>query len=139
MPNAERITQIHNYYMNIALLTSSLSYCCRLKVGAIAVKDGRIISTGYNGTPSGWDNFCEDDGGSTLPEVLHAESNMIAKLARSNESGKACDIYMSHSPCIHCAKMLYQMEVNAVYFHDFYRSKDGIEFLQKCNIPVTQI
>ena len=61
MPNAERITQIHNYYMNIALLTSSLSYCCRLKVGAIAVKDGRIISTGYNGTPSGWDNFCEDD------------------------------------------------------------------------------
>ena len=124
------------------------SYAKRLNVGAIVVKDDRIISIGYNGMPSGWDNDCEevigqDEVGSLIlkskPEVLHAESNAIAKLAKSNESGNDATLFVTHSPCLDCAKLIYQSGITTVYFKDNYRSNDGIEFLRKSNVEVTKI
>ena len=125
-----------------------LSHAKRLNVGAIVVKDDRIISIGYNGMPSGWDNDCEevigqDEVGSLVlkskPEVLHAESNAIAKLAKSNESGNNATLFVTHSPCLDCAKLIYQSGITTVYFKDNYRSNDGIEFLRKSNVEVTKI
>jgi dCMP deaminase len=128
-----------NAYMDIALRISEMSSAKRLQVGAIAVKDGRIISIGYNGTPSGWDNSCEDENNVTKPEVLHAEENLIAKLASSNESGKDADIFITHAPCMNCAKLIYGSKIKNVYFKNIYRSDDGIKFLKACNIGVEQV
>ena len=135
-------------YMDVAERFAKLSYAKRLNVGAIVVKDDRIISIGYNGMPSGWDNDCEevvgqDEVGSLVlkskPEVLHAESNAIAKLAKSNESGNNATLFVTHSPCLDCAKLIYQSGITTVYFKDNYRSNDGIEFLRKSNVEVTKI
>lgn len=126
-------------YIDIAFRISELSFAKRLQVGAIAVKDNRIISLGYNGTPSGWDNVCEDENNKTKPEVLHAEQNLIAKLAGSHESGRGAEMYITHSPCLECAKQIYSAGISKVYFRNEYRSRDGIEFLQKCKIEVEQI
>jgi dCMP deaminase len=135
-------------YMDVAERFAKLSYAKRLNVGAIVVKDDRIISIGYNGMPSGWDNDCEevvgqDEVGSLVlkskPEVLHAESNAIAKLAKSNESGNDATLFVTHSPCLDCAKLIYQSGITTVYFKDNYRSNDGIEFLRKSNVEVTKI
>jgi dCMP deaminase len=135
-------------YMDVAERFAKLSYAKRLNVGAIVVKDDRIISIGYNGMPSGWDNDCEevigqDEVGSLIlkskPEVLHAESNAIAKLAKSNESGNDATLFVTHSPCLDCAKLIYQSGITTVYFKDNYRSNDGIEFLRKSNVEVTKI
>ena len=135
-------------YMDVAERFAKLSYAKRLNVGAIVVKDDRIISIGYNGMPSGWDNNCEevigqDEVGSLIlkskPEVLHAESNAIAKLAKSNESGNDATLFVTHSPCLDCAKLIYQSGITTVYFKDNYRSNDGIEFLRKSNVEVTKI
>jgi dCMP deaminase len=130
-------------YHDIAQRVAQLSWARRLQVGAIIVKDDRIISLGYNGMPAGWDNECEDivvDGISsqlvTKPEVLHAESNAIAKLAKSNESGHAADIFITHSPCIECAKLIYQSGIHRVYYGQAYRSDAGINFLCQSNIQV---
>ncbi len=143
--------------MDTAYRFADLSHARRLHVGAIVVKDDRIISIGYNGMPSGWDNNCEyqDIGFSdavygqpqnvinlglkTRPEVLHAESNAIAKLARSNESGLGADIFITHSPCMECAKLIYQSGIKRVYFGEYYRSDDGIEFLKKSKIEVINL
>lgn len=125
--------------MDIAVRISEMSSAKRLKVGAIAVKDGRIISIGYNGTPSGWDNSCEDENNVTKPEVIHAEGNLIAKLASSNESGKDADIFITHAPCMNCAKLIYGSKIKNVYFKNIYRSDDGIKFLKACNIGVEQV
>jgi dCMP deaminase len=123
-----------------------------LHVGAIVVKDDRIISIGYNGMPAGWDNDCEDPvydfnsngkmdvvGLKTKPEVLHAESNAIAKLAKSNESGLGADIFITHAPCIECAKLIYQSGINGVYYSENYRDDAGIEFLKKSGVNIEKL
>ena len=126
-------------YMDTAERFGALSTAKRLQVGAIAVKDNRIISIGYNGMPSGWDNVCEDGKNKTKPEVIHAEANCIAKLAGSHESGRDADMYITHSPCLECAKQIYSVGISRVYYREEYRSKDGVEFLQKCGVEVKQI
>ena len=129
--------------MDVAARFAELSSAVRLQVGAIVVKDDRIISIGYNGMPSGWDNVCEDvleDGSlKTKPEVLHAESNAIAKLARCSESGDGASIFVTHAPCIDCAKLIYQSGIRHVYYRNSYRSTDGVDFLNRCNVKVEQI
>jgi dCMP deaminase len=134
-------------YMDVADRFSRLSSAKRLQVGAIVVKDDRIISIGYNGMPSGWDNDCEDvvqhsDDTTQLktkPEVLHAESNAIAKLARSSESGDGATLFVTHQPCMECAKLIYQSGIKEVYYAHPYRLNDGLDFLQKSNINVTKV
>ena len=136
-------------YMDVAERFAQLSSATRLQVGAIVVKDDRIISIGYNGMPSGWDNVCEEkvyDTSAestyqlkTKPEVLHAESNAIAKLARSAESGEGATIFITHSPCIDCAKLIYQSGINTVYYRNAYRSTAGTDFLNKSGIKVVKI
>jgi dCMP deaminase len=136
-----------NAYMDVAERFAELSSARRLHVGAIVVKDDRIISIGYNGMPSGWDNDCEDviqhsDDTTSLktkPEVLHAETNAIAKLAKSTESGANATMFITHSPCLDCAKLIYQSGITSVIFRDAYRSEDGIQFLKKSGVIVAQI
>ena len=125
--------------MDVAERFAKLSYAKRLQVGAIVVKDDRIISIGYNGTPEGWDNTCEDDQNKTIPEVIHAEANAIAKLARSNESGFAASLFITHAPCMECSKLIYTSGIKKVYYRNQYRSSDGLEFLRKCQVEVEQI
>ena len=140
-------------HMKVAETYASLSTAVRLKVGAIVVKDNRVISIGYNGMPSGWDNNCEDEIGyvlddngyvvetrlKTKSEVLHAETNAIAKLARSNESGLDAAMFVTHAPCLDCAKLIYQSGISKVYYRNAYRESAGIDFLKKSNIDVEQI
>jgi len=123
-------------YMDVAERFAQLSSAKRLNVGAIVVKDDRIISIGYNGMPTGWDNCCEDSNNKSKPEVLHAESNAIAKLAKSGESGLGASIFITHSPCIECAKLIYQSGISTVYYKNPYRSSAGIEFLKKSKVRV---
>jgi len=125
-------------YMDVAERFAQLSSAKRLQVGAIVVKDDRIISIGYNGMPSGWDNCCEHEG-KTKPEVLHAESNAIAKLASSHESGKDATLLCTHAPCIDCAKLIYQSGITTVYYKNDYRSTQGIEFLERSGISINKI
>ncbi len=135
--------------MDVADRFSKLSTAKRLQVGAIVVKDDRIISIGYNGMPSGWDNTCEDElvveaevGEDiilkTKPEVLHAETNAISKLAKSTEAGEGATMFCTHAPCIQCAKIIYGAGINTFYYRSQYRDNDGLEFLKKCNIQVEQ-
>jgi dCMP deaminase len=130
-------------YMKTAQTFAELSSAKRLQVGAIVVKDDRVISIGYNGMPAGWTNVCEDvteEGDlKTKPEVLHAESNAIAKLAKSNESGDGATLFVTHSPCIECAKLIYQSGIQEVYYKKNYRDKSGIEFLVKSGVAVEQL
>jgi dCMP deaminase len=118
-----------------------------LQVGAVIVKDDSVISYGYNGMPAGWDNNCEDEiiddkwmvTLKTKPEVLHAESNAVAKLARSANSGSGADIFITHAPCLDCAKLIYQSGISNVYYRNSYRDDSGVEFLKKSGIEVKQI
>jgi dCMP deaminase len=156
-----------DYYKDIVLKTAELSRAQRLKVGAIAVKDNRIISTGYNGTPTGWDNNCEskiywdpafedlhsdeldstypyeDKNGryrlETKPEVLHAEHNLIAKLARSVESSEGADVFCTVGACLECAKLIHSAGIKSFYYINDYRTDDGIRFLKKCGITVEKL
>lgn len=135
-------------YMATAEIFAEHSSAVRLHVGAIIVKDDRIISIGYNGMPSGWDNNCEfmeyDDNGDELylktkPEVLHAETNAIAKLARSTESGLGATLFVTHAPCLDCAKLVYQSGIDSVYYRNSYRDSTGVEFLNKAGVKVEQV
>lgn len=126
-------------YMDVAERFSKLSSATRLKVGALVVKDNRIISIGYNGTPEGWCNTCEDSLNKTKPEVIHAEMNCINKLAKSTESGKDSVMFITHSPCMDCAKSIYGSGIKTVYYKNLYRDISGIEFLKKCGVLVFQI
>lgn len=135
-------------YMKTAHTFAELSHARRLHVGAIVVKEDRIISIGYNGMPAGWDNNCEytpyDDNGDpmdlkTKPEVLHAETNAISKLARSSESGDGATMFITHQPCLDCAKLIYQSGIKRVYFGSQYRDQAGVDFLKQCNVIVEQI
>jgi dCMP deaminase len=168
--------KFRNAYMKVAETFAALSTAQRLHVGAIIVKDDRIISIGYNGTPSGWDNNCEDkeymsvDAGGwldpeeieerwpcseqqlpkesnvwrryrlkTKPEVLHAETNAIAKLAKSTESGHGATMFITHAPCIDCAKLVFQSGISSVYYRNSYRDSNGIEFLERAGVRVENI
>lgn len=135
-------------HMKAAQVYAELSTAERLQVGCVIVKDNTIIGIGYNGMPSGWDNVCEtvkfkDFTGTVLmkskPEVLHAETNAIAKVSRSNNSTDSADLFVTHAPCLECAKLIYQSGIKSVFYRDTYRSEDGIQFLQKCNVEVKQI
>lgn len=126
--------------MDVAKRFADLSSARRLHVGAIIVKDDRIISIGYNGMPPGWSNICEDmleDGTTkTKPEVIHAEANAIAKLAKSTESGKDATMFLTHAPCIDCAKQIFTAGIQTVYYERDYRSNDGLKFLSDCGVEV---
>jgi len=160
-------------YMDWAKRTAQLSHAKRLQVGAVIVKDDSVISYGYNGTPAGWDNECEDKvwdkgaggwldpeefdviypyegwhegaqrdvryGLKTKPEVLHAESNSLAKLAKSNNSGLGADLFVTHSPCMECAKLIFQSGISRVWYNENYRDDSGIKFLEKSGVEVRQI
>lgn len=130
-------------YMQTAQTFAELSSAQRLHVGAIVVKDDRIISIGYNGMPAGWSNVCEDvtEEGTlkTKPEVLHAETNAIAKLARSNESGLGADLFVTHSPCLECAKLIFQAGIKKVFFGKDYRDDSGIKFLVQSGVVVEKL
>jgi dCMP deaminase len=168
-------TKYKQAYMKTAAIFAELSHAQRLHVGAIIVKDDKIISLGYNGMPSGWDNVCEErewmnsDAGGWLdpeeidaqwpytatsdvdgsyigryrlkskPEVLHAESNSIAKLAKSTESGEGADIFITHSPCLECAKLIYQSGIKRVFYANAYRDNSGIDFLKASGVEVEQV
>ncbi len=129
-------------YMEIASSVSKLSSAKRLQVGAIVVKDDRVISMGYNGTPSGWDNTCEDVINGELvtkPEVLHAETNALAKLAKSSESGDNASLFVTHAPCMNCAKLIYQAGIKSVYYKNNYRDTSGKDFLNKLGVYVEEV
>lgn len=155
MPN-----KFDDAHMKVAETYAKLSSATRLKVGSIIVKDDRIISIGYNGTPAGWDNACEDiiteqstyvidNGGLEYPmstirtktkqEVIHAEMNAIGKLAKSVESGKDATMYITHAPCFECAKLIHIAGIKKVFYREQYRNTEGLEFLDKCKIEVEKI
>ena len=123
-------------YIRMASIWSENSYCQRRKVGALIVKDKMIISDGYNGTPSGFENVCEDDNNVTKPYVLHAEANAITKIARSNNSSAGATMYVTASPCIECAKLIIQAGIKRVVYSEHYRLEDGIELLKRAGIEV---
>jgi dCMP deaminase len=134
-------------YLDMADRFAQLSYAKRLKVGAIVVKDNRVISIGYNGTPAGWDNDCEElvyriaeePVLKTKAEVIHAEANAIIKLAKSGDSSDGGSMFITHAPCVDCAKLIFGSGINSVYYRNSYRSEEGIEFLKKCNIVVEKV
>ena len=131
---------IDRQYLRMARIWAENSYCQRRKVGAIIVKNSMIISDGFNGTPSGFENICEDEAGITKPYVLHAEANAITKVARSNNSSDGATLYITASPCMECAKLIIQAGIVRVVFNEVYRITDGIELLRRagvecCHIP----
>ena len=123
-------------YIRMAKIWAENSYCKRRQVGAIVVKDKMIISDGYNGTPSGFENICEDENGLTKPYVLHAEANAITKIARSGNNSDGATLYVTSSPCIECAKLIIQAGIKRVVYSEAYRLNDGIELLQRAGIEV---
>ena len=123
-------------YLRMARIWAENRYCQRRKVGAIVVKDKMIISDGYNGTPSGFDNICEDENNVTHPYVLHAEANAITKLARSNNNSEGATLYVTAAPCIECSKLIIQAGITRVVYAEQYRLEDGINLLKRANIEV---
>ncbi len=133
----DRIKRAH---MRAAGVYASLSYAQRRQVGCVIVKDDTIIAIGYNGTPPGWDNACEDRAtGATLPEVIHAEQNALDKIIRSSTSSVDAHVFVTAQPCIECAKRLLGARIRAVYYRDAYRNEDGVDFLRKAGIHVEQV
>lgn len=132
-------TDLDKRYMRMAFIWSENSYCERRKVGAIIVKDKMIISDGYNGTPSGFENICEDTNNVTKPYVLHAEANAITKIACSHNSSMGATLYVTDAPCIECAKLIIQAGIKRVVYSRKYRLEDGINLLQRANIKVENL
>lgn len=126
-------------YLRMALIWAENSYCKRRQVGALIVKDKMIISDGYNGTPGGFENVCEDENGVTKPYVLHAEANAITKIARSNNNSEGATLYVTASPCIECAKLIIQSGIRRVVYSEQYRLTEGIELLKRAQIEVLYI
>lgn len=126
-------------YMRMAFIWAENSYCKRRKVGALLVKEKMIISDGYNGTPSGFENVCEDETNTTKPYVLHAEANAITKVARSNNSSEGATLYVTSSPCIECAKLIIQAGIKRVVYADAYRLSDGVDLLRRASIQLTAV
>ncbi|HKI88905.1 MAG TPA: dCMP deaminase family protein [Draconibacterium sp.] len=126
-------------YLKMADIWSQNSYCKRRQVGALIVKDKMIISDGYNGTPSGFENVCEDENNKTKPYVLHAEANAITKVAKSNNSSDDATLYVTSSPCLECSKLIIQAGIKRVVFTENYRLEDGINLLKRAGIDVEQV
>jgi dCMP deaminase len=126
-------------YLKMAMIWAQNSYCKRRKVGALIVKDKMIISDGYNGTPSGFENICEDENNNTKPYVLHAEANAITKVAKSGNSSDGATLYVTSSPCLECSKLIIQAGIKRVVFTESYRLEDGIKLLKRANIEVKQV
>ena len=135
----EKQRQLDLRYIRMARVWAENSYCVRRQVGALIVKDKMIISDGYNGTPSGFENVCEDEGGSTKPYVLHAEANAITKVAKSGNNSKDATLYVTASPCVECAKLIIQSGIKRVVYRDSYRLTDGIDLLRRAGIEVEQV
>jgi dCMP deaminase len=136
MVSNEKQNALDLRYLRMARIWAENSYCTRRKVGCIVVKDKMIISDGYNGTPSGFENVCEDENNVTKPYVLHAEANAITKLARSSNNSDSATLYVTASPCIECAKLIIQAGIKRVVYGENYRIKDGIELLQRAGVDV---
>ena len=133
-PYGQRQDQFDRKYLEMARIWAKNSYCKRRQVGALIVKDRMIISDGYNGTPEGFENVCEDENNQTKPYVLHAEANAITKVAKSNNSSQDATLYITASPCMECAKLIIQSGIRHVVFCDNYRTEDGIELLKRAQI-----
>lgn len=133
-PSQDKQSNLDRRYLKMACIWSENSYCVRRRVGALIVKDKMIISDGYNGTPSGFENVCENSEGVTFPYVLHAEANAITKVARSNNSSEGATLYVTASPCMECAKLIIQAGIRRVVFSELYRITDGIDLLKKAGI-----
>ncbi|MBR0116994.1 MAG: dCMP deaminase family protein [Prevotella sp.] len=139
MTDKEKQHLLDKRYLRMAQIWAENSYCVRRKVGALVVKDKMIISDGYNGTPSGFENICEDDNNVTKPYVLHAEANAITKLARSNNNSEGSTLYVTASPCLECSKLIIQSGIRRVVYGEMYRLTDGIDLLRRANIELTYI
>lgn len=126
-------------YLRMARIWAENSYCRRRQVGALIVKDRMIISDGFNGTPAGFENICEDEAGVTKPYVLHAEANAITKVAASNNSSAGATLYVTASPCLECAKLIIQSGIKRVVFNELYRMSDGLQLLERANIETCHI
>ena len=135
----EKQLELDKRYLRMAAIWSENSYCKRRQVGALIVKDQMIISDGYNGTPSGFENVCEDEHNITKPYVLHAEANAITKVAASSNSSKGATIYITSAPCIECAKLIIQAGIKRVVYSEKYRLEDGLDLLKRANIEVIYI
>ncbi|HRN16389.1 MAG TPA: dCMP deaminase family protein [Xylanibacter oryzae] len=136
MNSKEKQFELDYRYIRMARIWSENSYCKRRKVGALVVKDKMIISDGYNGTPSGFENICEDDNNLTKPYVLHAEANAITKLARSNNNSDGATLYVTAAPCLECSKLIIQAGIKRVVYGEEYRLHDGIDLLRRAKIEV---
>ncbi|KAA6331872.1 dCMP deaminase [termite gut metagenome] len=132
-------TELDKRYMRMAFVWSENSYCQRRKVGVLIVKDSRIISDGYNGTPSGFENVCEDENNVTKPYVLHAEANAITKIARSSNSSEGATLYVTASPCTECAKLIIQAGIKRVVYAEAYRLEDGVDLLRRAGVEVVYL
>ncbi len=139
MKEDNKQTLLDRRYLRMALIWAENSYCRRRKVGALVVKDKMIISDGYNGTPSGFENVCEDDNNVTKPYVLHAEANAITKLARSSNNSDGATLYVTASPCIECSKLIIQAGIRRVVYDEQYRLNDGVELLKRAGIEVVHL
>ncbi len=137
IPNKQLL--LDKRYLRMTAIWSENSYCKRRKVGALIVKDNMIISDGYNGTPAGFENVCEDENGVTKPYVLHAEANAITKVARSNNSSDGATLYVTASPCIECAKLIIQAGIKRVVYNELYRITDGIDLLRRAGVECLHI
>jgi dCMP deaminase len=163
-PSGQKVKRYNDLYMDLAERISQMSFARRLKVGSVLVKGDNVLSYGWNGMPSGWDNDCEtvewtyderDTHSSTdwrfcetskkyfrlktRPEVLHSEANCIAKISKSTNSAEGSTLYVTHSPCIDCAKLIHQSGINSVYYRNVYRTNDGVKFLERCGVNVENI
>ncbi|MDR2962565.1 MAG: dCMP deaminase family protein [Bacteroidales bacterium] len=139
MNSQEKQYNLDTRYIRMARIWAENSYCERRKVGALIVKDKMIISDGYNGTPSGFENVCEDDEGKTKAYVLHAEANAITKVAKSHNNSDGATLYVTTSPCIECAKLIIQSGIKRVVYTDPYRIDDGVQLLRRAGIAVEQV
>ncbi len=139
MKKEEKQKMLDQRYLKMAMIWAQNSYCKRRQVGALLVKEKMIISDGYNGTPSGFENICEDDENITKPYVLHAEANAITKVAKSNNSSEGATMYVTSSPCMECSKLIIQAGIKRVVFTESYRLDDGINLLKRANIEIKQV
>ncbi|NBC82745.1 MAG: CMP deaminase [Bacteroidetes bacterium] len=135
-PYGEKQDQFDRRYLEMAYIWAQNSYCNRRQVGALIVKDKMIISDGYNGTPSGFENICEDDTGKTKPYVLHAEANAITKVAKSNNSSQNATLYITTAPCMECSKLIIQAGIRRVVYFDAYHTDEGIELLKRAGVEI---
>lgn len=139
MNNNTKQIVLDKRYLRMAEIWAENSYCVRRRVGALIVREQMIISDGFNGTPAGFENVCEDEDGKTKPYVLHAEANAITKVARSNNSSEGATLYVTASPCLECSKLIIQAGIKRVVYHELYRMSDGIDLLVRAGIELSLI